>query len=123
MVEVRRSELPQYAVTGSREANPDDPAVLAIRDPLDQPGRFRTVNQLDHAVRPHQQVAGQISHGGRLRPAVPLDRHQQLVLDLGQACRPRLILTPALELAQGNPELQQPFEVTSGQPHRGIRPR
>lgn len=72
MVEVRRSELPQYAVTGRR-------------------------------------------------PPVSLDRHQQLVLDLGQACRPGLILAPALELAQGNPELQQPFEVTPGQRHRGSR--
>jgi hypothetical protein len=45
---------------------------------------------------------------------VPLDRHQQLMLDVGQAFGLSLILAPALEAPQGDPELEQPFEVLPG---------
>jgi hypothetical protein len=45
---------------------------------------------------------------------VPLDRHQQLVLDVGQALGLSLILAPALEAPQGDPELEQPLEILSG---------
>jgi hypothetical protein len=40
-----------------------------------------------------------------------LDRHEQLVLDVGQAGGLRLVLAPALETPQGDPELQQSLEV------------
>jgi hypothetical protein len=45
---------------------------------------------------------------------VSLDRHQQLVLDVGQALGLSLILAPALEAPQRDPELEQPLKILSG---------
>ena len=45
---------------------------------------------------------------------VSLDRHQQLMLDVGQSLGLGLVLAPAMETAQGDPELEQPLEVLSG---------
>ena len=42
------------------------------------------------------------------------DRHQQLVLHMGEACGLRLVLTPALELPQRDAELQEPLELLPG---------
>jgi hypothetical protein len=36
------------------------------------------------------------------------------VLDVGQALGLSLIFAPALEAAQGDPELEQPLEILSG---------
>ncbi len=101
--------------------DPDHPAVFSVRRPLHHPGGFGPVDELDRAVRPQQQVAGQVAHGGRQVLVVPLDRHQQLVLDVGQAFGLSLVFAPALEAPQGNPELEQPLEVLSGKPgHRHL---
>jgi len=67
-------------------------------------------------VRPQQQVAGEIAHGGRLIPVMAFDRDEQLVLDVGQAGGPRLVFAPAVEAAQGDAEFQQLFEVVLGEP-------
>jgi hypothetical protein len=54
-------------------------------------------------------------------PVVSLDRHQQLVLDVSQASGLSLVLAPALEAAQGDPELEEPLEVLPGKPgHRHL---
>jgi hypothetical protein len=47
---------------------------------------------------------------------VALDRHQQLMLCVGQAHRARLVLAPPLETAQGNPESQQVLELLPRRP-------
>ena len=47
--------------------------------------------------------------------------YQKLMLDMGQALRLSLILAPAMEAPQGDPELEQPLEVLSGKPvHRHL---
>jgi hypothetical protein len=123
-LQVRPGQLPQDAVAFAGQPDPDHAAVVNVRRPLHQPGGFGPVHELDRAVRPQQQVAGQVADGGGHGPVVSLDRHQQLVLDVGQALGLRLVLAPALEAAQGDPEFQQPLEVLLGKPgHRHLSVR
>ena len=113
-VQVSPGQLLQDAVAFTGQADPDHTAVVSVRRPLHQPGGLGPVDKLNRAVRPQEQVAGQITHGGRQIPAVSFDRDKQLMLDMGQALGLSLILAPALEAAQGDPELQQPLEVLLG---------
>ena len=113
-LQVSPGQLVQDAVAIAGQLDPDHAAVVAVRHPLHQPGRFGPVDELDRAVRPQQQVTGQVAHGGGPFFVVSLDRHQQLVLDVGQALGLGLVLAPAMETAQGDPELEQPLEVLSG---------
>jgi hypothetical protein len=117
--EVGLGQPADYAVTGLGQPDADHAAVVAIRYPLGQPGRLGPVDELHRAVRPQQQVAGEVAHGRRPIPRVPLDRYQQLVLYVGKTRRSGLVLAPALELAQRDPELQQPLEIPPG--HLGHR--
>ena len=113
-VQVSPGQLLQDAVALASQADPDDAAVVPVRRPFHQPGRLGPVNKLDRAVRPQEQVASEIAHRGRQVPAVSLDRDKQLMLNMGQALGLSLVLTPALEAAQGDPEFQQPLEVLLG---------
>jgi hypothetical protein len=115
-LQVSPGQLVQDAVARAGQPDPDHAAVVGVRRPLHQPGGFGPVHELDRAVRAQQQVAGQVAHGRGPAVPVPLDRHQQLVLDMGQALGLSLVLAPAMEAAQGDPELQQPLEVLSGEP-------
>jgi hypothetical protein len=112
--QVSPGQLVQHAVAVAGQPDPDHPAVVPVRRPLHQPGGFGPVDELDRAVRPQQQVAGQVAHCRGLVPVVSFDRHQQLVLDVRQALGLSLIFAPALEAAQGDPELEQPLEILSG---------
>ena len=69
---------PVLAVGG--EADAGEAAVAAVAPPFDQPAGFGAVDQLDRAVRPQQQVAGQVADGRAGLPAVALDGQQQLML-------------------------------------------
>ncbi len=113
-VQVSPGQLLQDAVAFTGQADPDHTAVVFVWRPLHQTGGLGPVDKLNRAVRPQEQVAGQITHGGRQIPAVSFDRDKQLMLDMGQALGLSLILAPALEAAQGDPELQQPLEVLLG---------
>ena len=113
-VQVSPGQLLQDAVALAGQADPDHAAVVPVRRPFHQPGGLGPVDKLDRAVRPQEQVAGEISHRGRQVPAVSLDRDKQLMLNMGQALGLSLVLAPALETAQGDPELQQPLEVLLG---------
>ncbi len=113
-VQVSPGQLPQDAVALAGQADPDDAAVVPVRRPFHQPGGLGPVDKLDRAMRPQEQVASEISHRGRQVPAVSLDRDKQLMLNMGQALGLSLVLAPALETAQGDPELQQPLEVLLG---------
>ena len=113
-VQVSPGQLLQDAVACTGQANPDHAAVVSVWRPFHQPGGLGPVDKLNRTVRPQEQVASQITYGGRQVPAVSFDRHQQLMLDMGQALGLSLILTPALEAAQGDPELQQPLEILLG---------
>jgi hypothetical protein len=66
-------------------------------------------------MRSQEQIAGQVPDRRRLVSRMPLDRHQQLVLDVREPGGSRLILAPTLEGSQGNAELKQPLEVPPGQ--------
>lgn len=96
----------------------DDPGIRTVRYPRDQPRGLGTVDELDRAVRALQQVSGEIADGRRPVPRVALDRYQKLVLDVRQPGGLRLILAPALEAAQRDPELKQLLEVLPGKPGR-----
>ena len=110
-----------YAVTGFGQSDANHAAVVAIRYPLDQPGRLSPVDELHRAMRPQQQVAGEVAHGRRLLFRVSLYRHQQLVLYMGKGRRFSLVLAPALEFAQSDPEFQQSLEIPPGHPrHRHL---
>jgi hypothetical protein len=51
-----------------------------------------------------------------------LDRHEQLMLDMGQADRAGPILAPALETAQGDAEGEEVLEVLPGGLRQGDTP-
>jgi hypothetical protein len=105
-VQVRPGQLLQDLLAVCRQADPDHPAVLPVRGPLHQARGLGAVHQLHRAVRAQQQVAGQIADRRRQATRVPLDRHQQLVLDVRQPGGLGLVLAPALKAPQGDPELQ-----------------
>lgn len=105
-VQVRRGQLPYDSIACSGQADTYNAAIVLVRYPFDHAGGLGAVNQLHRAVRPQEQVVGQVAHGRRLIAWMSLDRHQQLVLHVGEACRLRLVLAPALELAQRDAEFQ-----------------
>ena len=110
-----------YAVTGFGQSDANHTAVVAVRYPLDQPGRLSPVDELHSAMRAQQQVAGEVAHSRRLLFRVSLYRHQQLVLYMGKGRRFSLVLAPALEFAQSDPEFQQSLEIPPGHPrHRHL---
>jgi hypothetical protein len=115
-VQVRRGQLLQYAVTCLGQADADNAAIVGIRCPLNQSGGLGAVDELYGAVRPQEQVASQIADRGRPVAQVSLDCHQQLMLNVGQACGLCLFFAPVLKAPQGDAELQQPLEVLLGQP-------
>ena len=63
---------------------------------------------------PQQQVTGQVADGGGEVAGMPFNRHQQLVLGVGEPGRARLILAPVLETTQAHAESQQMLEVMRG---------
>jgi len=116
---------PILAVGGEPDAG--DAAVAAVAPALHQPGGLGAINQFDRAVRPEQQVGGQVADGGAIPAAVALDGQQQLMLGRGQAGRARPSLGPVLKAAQARPEREQVLIVLAGelaQPvtaHGGLR--
>ena len=80
------------------------------------------VHQPDRAVALQQQVVRQLADRRRLAARVALDRHQQLMLDVGQADRTGPILAPALKTAKGDAEGEQVLEVLPGGLRQGTPP-
>jgi hypothetical protein len=113
-VQMSPCQLLQYAVTGPGQADTNDAAIVWIWCPLNQPGGPGAVNELHRAVRPQEQVAGQIAYGGRPVSRVSLNRHKQLMLNMGQARGLRLFFAPVLKAPQTDAEFQQSLEVLSG---------
>lgn len=100
--QVSSGQLPHDPVTLRSQADTDDPAVVPVRHPLHHARGLSPVYQLHCAVRAQQQVAGEITNRGRRFCGVSFDRHQELMLDVGQARSLRLVFAKALEAAQGD---------------------
>src|SRR5579859_486550 len=111
LVEVRGGQPVQRLLAGLGQPDPGDAAVVAVGPAVNQPGRRGAVDELDRAVRPQHEVAGQVADGRALLAAVALDREQKLMLGRGQADRAGLCLRPVLEPAQADPEGQQVLVV------------
>ena len=79
---------PHDPVTFRGQADADDPAVVPVRCPLNQSCGLSAIYQLDGAVRPQQQIVGEIAHCGRPVCGMAFDRDEQLVLDMRQARGP-----------------------------------
>jgi len=105
-VQVSRGQLLQYALAFGGQADPYHAAVVTVWCPFYQARGLGAVDELHGAVRPQEQVAGEITNGGRRVSRVSLDRHQQLVLNMGEARGLRLVFAPALEAPQGDTELE-----------------
>jgi hypothetical protein len=114
--QVRGRQLLQYALTCVSQADADNAAIAGIGCALDQSRGLGPINELHRAVRPQEQVAGEIADRRRRVSRVPLDRHQELMLNLGQPGRLRLFFAPVLKAPQADTEIQQPLEVSLGQP-------
>ena len=115
-IQVSPGQLLQCTVTGLRQADANSAAIVRIRRPLNQSDGLGAVNQFHRAVRPQEQVASEIAYGGRLISRVPLNRHKQLMLNMGQARGLCLFFTPVLKASQRDAELQQPLEIPLSQP-------
>jgi hypothetical protein len=103
-IKVGPGQLLNNAITGTGQADTDDTAVDLVRYPLGKAGRLGSVDQFHGTVRSQQKVVGDVADGGGHAWVVSLDGYQQLMLDMGQARVLGLILTPALETAQRDPE-------------------
>ena len=71
-VQVSPGQLLQDAVAFTGQADPDHAAVVSVWRPLHQPGGLGPVDKLNRAVRPQEQVAGEITHEGGRSPRCPL---------------------------------------------------
>jgi hypothetical protein len=109
--QVSWGELVQYPPALGCEPHPDQPRVPPVGGPADQTCRFRPVHELDGAVMTQEQVAGQLANGRRIAARMPPDRHEQLVLYVGQSGPNGLVLAPALEPAQAGAEGEQVLEI------------
>ena len=107
-------QLSHQPITLGCQHHPDDARVFGIGEPADQPSRLCPVQELHCAVMPQQQVIGQVTDGGREVAGMPFNRHQELVLGVGEPGRARLILAPVLETTQAHAESQQMLEVMRG---------
>jgi hypothetical protein len=115
-VQVRPSQLLDDTVAFPGQGDTNHTAIRPVGYAFDEPGGFGSIHELHRAMRPQEQVAGQVPDRRRLVSRMSLDRHQQLVLDVRKPRGSRLILAPPLEGSQGYAELQQPLEVPPGQP-------
>jgi hypothetical protein len=85
--QVGRSEIVQDALAAGGEPDADKPAVVGIGDPPHEAGCRGTVDKLDRAVMPQQEVGGEVPDGRRLAARMALDRDQELMLDMSQPGR------------------------------------
>jgi hypothetical protein len=104
LVEVGGGQPGQPALAAGGEPDPGEAAVVVIALPLDQPGRLGAVDQLDGAMQPQQQVAGQVTGGRAVPAALALDRQQQLALGRSQSRLAGAGLGPVQEAAQPGAE-------------------
>jgi hypothetical protein len=77
---------------GRGQPHPDQPPVVVVAAPADQPEGLGPVGQLDGAVVADQEVRGQLADGRAAGVGVEAQDQQQLVLGRGQAGRGRLLL-------------------------------
>ena len=110
---VRCRQTDDERVALRSELHADDARVVWIGDAPDEPGRLGAVYQLDSTVMTQQEVTGQIADGRRSARRVALDRHEQLMLNMGEARLLSLRLAPVLELAEADAEREQSAEVLS----------
>ena len=89
------------------ELQPDDPVVLGVAHPLDQPGRYGPVDEADGAVVAEEEVVGHLADRRPPVVGVPSDGQQQLLLRRRQPGPLGLLLAPAEEPAQPGPQRQQ----------------
>jgi hypothetical protein len=120
---VRGSQLVQPLGAVRGEPDPGDPAVTIVAPAFDQPGGLGAIDQLDRAVRPEQQVLGQIADRGRVGAGMAFDGQQQLVLGRGQADLPGPGLRPAQEAAQPSTECEQVLDPRPSPPGLARRAR
>lgn len=106
---MRRAERVQGLLAGLGEPHANDPPVVAVDVPLHDACRFGAIDQLDDAVVPQQQVAGDVRHAGG--PAVPANGEEHLVLRRRDAGPARLVVAPPEEPTEAVAELEEPFEV------------
>ena len=102
--QVSGGELAQDALATFGQRDADESAVTGIGTPLDQARRLRAVHKLDRAVMPQQQTGGEIADGRQLVTGMPLDRDQELVLNMSEPGRASVILAPALKTTQAAAE-------------------
>ena len=112
--EMRPRELGYEPVALLGQFHAHYPGVVGVLLALHEAGRPRAVHEPHRAVAPQQQVSGNLADRGWQPPRMSLDRHEQLVLHMREADRRGLVLAPALETAQLDPERQEVLEILSG---------
>ncbi len=101
-----------FAKRGERE--PHDPSVRRVTAANDQPCFGSAVDELRCAVLAEEQRLRDIADGWWTRARVTTDRQQQLVLRWREARAVCLFLTPVLEPAEPDPQLQEPLVIGIG---------
>ena len=96
-----------FGAAGS-EVQPDDPVVVAVLNPADEPGGLRSVDQPDRAVMAQEQVLGHVADRRTAPIGMTSNGEQQLMLGRRDAGRLGLLLAPAQEAAEPGAELEQP---------------
>jgi hypothetical protein len=90
------------------ELQPNDPVVVAVLKPADEPSALRPVDQADRAVMAQEQVLGHVADRRAAPIGMTSNGEQQLVLGRRDAGRLGLLLAPAQEAAEPGTELEQP---------------
>jgi hypothetical protein len=90
---------------------PDDPVVVPVLTPSDEPGGLGSIDQADCAVVAQQQVFGHVADGRPAPIGMTPNGEQQLVLSRRDAGRLGLLLAPAQEAPEPGAELEQPAVI------------
>jgi len=93
-----------------------DAAVLAVLDPPGPAPGLDPVREFHGRVVAEKKVIGDVADGRTVRVVVPADREQQLVLHVGEAHSPGLLLAPVIEATQVGTKGEEISIFSVGQP-------
>ena len=120
--EVHMSQVVNNPVAFLGELQAYHAAVAAIRAAAHKPRRRGAVYQPDDAVTAQHQVVSDLANGWRPIARMPLNGHQELVLNGRETDGTALLLTPVQETTQANPECKGTFEIAAGWLRQGNTP-
>ncbi len=107
LFEVERREALESGSSRCRQVKADDPTVVPVTRPLDQPCAVGPIDEPDDTVMAEEQIVGHLADGRTPTIGMPADGEQELVLRGGEPGCPCLVFAPAFEASQTRPDGEQ----------------